>query len=148
MVRLERKVYHQKTKTLLGEAIEENTQIVDSMFINPYQLRIVKKFFPQAKIVLLTRNTADIWLNQQTFGKEPIDSKEWNEATNQIISMELNLIQIDLDDWLSNKKETIQELEKLFGTELKPYKSDKIKYWNQTLFPAGHWKNYKQFLGK
>jgi tetratricopeptide (TPR) repeat protein len=148
MVRLERKIYHQKVKALIGREIDEKAQIIDTMFINPYQLGIVKKFFPKAKVILLTRNTADIWLNQQTFGKEPIDSKEWNEATNQIISMGLNLTQINLDDWLSNKTETIQELEKIFNIELNPYSYDKSKFWNQTLFPAGHWKNYKSYLGK
>jgi tetratricopeptide (TPR) repeat protein len=147
MVRLERKIYHQKVKALLG-GIEEETQFVDAMYINPYQLGIIKKFFPEAKVILLTRNSADLWLSQQVYGAEPIDSKEWNEAKNQVISMGLNLIQIETNDWLNGKKETMKKLEEIFDKKLNPFKAKNIKYWNQTLFPEGHWKHYKQFLGQ
>ena len=148
MVRLERKIYHQKAKVLLSGIKEENATIVDCMYINPEQMILVKKFFPQAKIVLLNRDTADVWLNQKAFGAEPIDSKDWNETINQIISMGLNLEQINVDKWLENDKETLKQLSIIFDKDLIQNNINSQDYWRKSLFPKGHWKNYKNFLGQ
>lgn len=146
MVRLERKLYHQKAKVLMT-AIKEEVLFADCMYINPLQMTLVKKFFPNAKIILLTRDIKDIWLNQKIFGEEPIDSKNWNKAINQIVSMGLNITQIDIDKWLDNDKVTLKELSGVFSQELKKNKEEDQKYWRKTFFEKGHWQNYKEFLG-
>ncbi len=148
MVRLERKIYHQKVKALTTGIKEEIKTLVDCLYLNPEQMILVKKFFPQAKVLLLTRDTPDIWLNQKVFGEEPIDSKDWNEAVNQILSMGLNLEQIDADKWLENDAKTLQHLSKLFDKKLEKNTINSQDYWRKSLFAKGHWKNYKQFLGK
>ncbi|HFC30111.1 MAG TPA: tetratricopeptide repeat protein, partial [Oceanospirillales bacterium] len=148
MVRIERKIYHQKVKVLTSGIEQETPTIVDCMYINPEQMILVKKFFPNAKVVLLARDTPDIWLNQKAFGDEPIDSKDWNEAKNQIISMGLNLTQIDADKWLENDKETLNQLSELFEKDLAENEVAKQDYWRKSIFPKGHWKNYQQFLGQ
>lgn len=147
MIRLERKIYNQKAKALLAE-VEEKFLPIDCLYINPYQLILVKKFFPEAKIVLLTRDSQDIWLNQKVFGQEPVGADEWEEARHQIVSLGLSLTQISLEDWLENDSSTKQTLEKIFEKELEDYKPKSTKFWLQTHFPKGHWKNYKKYLGK
>lgn len=146
MVKLERELYHQKVKIYMGD-IEEETFVVDCMYINPSQMALVKKFFPNARIVLLNRDTTDIWLNQKVFGQEPIDSSDWDETLNQIISMDLNLIQIDYDLWQQNDTETIKKLTQIFKKELDHSEKAEQKYWRKTHFKKGHWKNYKKNLG-
>jgi tetratricopeptide (TPR) repeat protein len=148
MVRLERKIYHQKAKTLMMAVEEENPLITDCLFINPEQMILVKKFFPNAKVLMLTRDTPDIWLHQKVFGEEPVDSKDWNEAKNQILSLGLNLYQIDADKWLDNDEQTLIELSNIFEKELQEVKQEGIDYWRRTSFAKSHWKKYKDFLGQ
>ena len=145
MAILERKIYHQKAKVLMN-GIEEETLFADCMSINPCQIAIIKKFFPGATVVLLSRETNDIWLSQQVFGKEPIDSSQWDQVKNQIISMDLNLLQIDMDKWLENDKQTLNVLSKVFEKELKQHQEENTKYWRKSFFAKGHWKKYQDFL--
>ncbi|MCF6288088.1 MAG: tetratricopeptide repeat protein [Proteobacteria bacterium] len=146
-VALEREKYYLAAKALINST-EEGLIFADCLFINPPQLLRIKKFFPNAKVILLTRATADIWLHQKVFGQEPIASKDWNETINQIISMGLNLLQIDIDKWLNNDKQTLQELSTVFAQKLTKNKEKVPKYWRKWLFTQGHWKNYKEFLGQ
>jgi tetratricopeptide (TPR) repeat protein len=146
MVQLERELYHQKIKVYMN-GIEDNTFIADCMYINPTQMALVKKFFPDAQIVLLNRDTADVWLNQRVFGPEPVKSNDWNETVNQIISMDLNLIQVDYDLWQQNDSQTLNKLSQIFKKELGNYDKKEQKYWRKTHFKKGHWKNYKKYLG-
>ena len=145
--RLERKKYFQKAKTIRNDLSNEDL-IVDCMHINVFQLALIKKYFPKAKTILLSRNTPDIWLNQKILNKELVDSSEWNETKNQLISMGLNLVQIDIDLWQNNDKETLCLLTKVFGKELSHNKKSEQKYWQRTFFAKDHWKNYQQFLGQ
>ena len=145
--RLERRKYYQKAKTVKSE-LSHDDQIVDCMNINVFQMAIIKKFFPKAKTVLLSRNTPDIWLNQKILHKELIDSTDWNETKNQLISMGLNLVHIDLDLWLENDKETFNLLNEVFGKELQKSENNEQKYWQRTLLTKDHWKNYQQYLGQ
>lgn len=146
IVKIERKKYYQKAKVLVS-ALNEKSLLVDSMYINSYQAAIIKKCFPRAKVILLTRNSPDIWLNQKMLGQEPIDSTQWNETKNQLLTMGLNLTQIDYDLWQKNDEETINELSKIFDKELTHYDPKELNYWQKTLMDKDHWKNYKQFLG-
>jgi tetratricopeptide (TPR) repeat protein len=145
--RLERKKYFQKAKTVNSE-LSNDDLIVDCMNINVFQIALIKKFFPKAKTVLLSRNTPDIWLNQKILSKELIDSSEWNETKNQLISMGLNLIQIDFDLWQENDKQTFDILAKVFDKKLIQNGKGEQKYWERTFFAKNHWKNYQQFLGQ
>ena len=147
IIKIERKKYYQKAKVLVSN-MDENRLLVDCMYINSYQLAIIKKCFPKANVILLTRNSPDIWLNQKMLGEEPINSIHWNETKNQLISMGLNLTQIDFDLWQNNDKDTIDELSKIFDTQLNNYKNKEQNYWQKTLLSKDHWKNYQQFLGK
>lgn len=145
MVQLERELYQQKVKVYMGN-IDENKLLADCMYINPNQMALIKKFFPQAQIVILKRDTDDIWLNQKVFGSEPIDSSEWSETVNQILSMGLNVSQIDFDLWQQNDTETLNKLSQIFNKELDHSKKTEQKYWRKTHFKKGHWKNYKKYL--
>lgn len=139
-----RRRYREKVQGFLQNTIEG--KYVDCLYTNPHQLALIKKYFPHSPVILLTRATADIWINQQAFGQEQIDSKDWNESINHIISMGLNLITIDIDDWHKNDEETLNKLQTVFDEQLQPREDLEVKYWRKTLFTRGHWKNYKQFL--
>ena len=143
-VRVERNLYHEKAQALM--ATKEDILFADCFFTNPYQMAIIKKYFPKAPVILLTRDSADIWLNQKAFGEEPIESKNWNDSINQILSMGLNITEVNIDNWLANDEKILAQLSKIFKTELQDKPEEATKYWRKTFFPKGHWKNYKNFL--
>lgn len=145
MVRLERKIYHQKAKALTRN-LEENIQLVDCMYINPAQAAIIKKFFPQASVILLNRSKKDLKLNENVFDQEPITADEWDEAKDQIKNMGLNLTVVNADKWMDNDKETLKKLSKIFDKELTPHEENNQNYWQKIYFPKGHWKNYKDYM--
>lgn len=142
-VRKERKTYHQKAKKMMT-GLKEGKIFADTIYINTFQVAIIKKFFPQAKIILLNRNSDDIWLNQQAFGKEPINSSDWHNTISQIEKMELNLTKVNIDKWIDNDKKTLKKISKIFDKDLEVTKEPKQKYWQKTFFKKGHWKKYKK----
>jgi tetratricopeptide (TPR) repeat protein len=145
MVAKERDEYFNQANALLGNN-DSNQLFVDCLYTNAYQMATIKKVFPDAKVILLNRETADIWLNQQAFGKEPIESTGWNEEKNQIISISLDLTIIDIDKWLDNDKQVLKILSSIFEKDLTSDNKPTAEYWRRTFFPKGHWKNYKKFL--
>ncbi len=144
-VRLERKLYFQKARVLMT-ALIENSLFVDCMYLNPLQMTLVKKFFPNAKIVLLSRKEGDIKLNQKVFGKEPIEAKDWEKHKNQVIAMDLNVLEVNVDKWEEGDKDTLKQLSVVFEKELTKDKNEKVKYWRKNMFTKNHWKNYKDEL--
>lgn len=146
VVKNERYKYH-TIANALTKGSPQNDLFVDCMYLNFNQLATIKKVFSQAKIVLLKRDEQDIELNQEIFGLEPVKSEQWNEMCEQINSMELNIIEIDIDKWLNNDKETHKILSELFETEFSNNKVLEQNYWRKSILPKGHWKNYKGLIG-
>jgi tetratricopeptide (TPR) repeat protein len=145
-IRVDRDSYHQKAKVIMATE-EEKPLFADCLYINPYQMSVIKKYFPHAHVILLNRDSADIWLNQKAFGEESIAYKDWNESINQILSMGLNLTLVNIDEWLEGDEKLIKKLSKVFDTDLQANNAPPVKYWRTTFFPRGHWKNYKKHLG-
>ncbi len=145
MVKLERKLYQQKAKVMLGE---KTTMFVDCMYINPKQVAIIKKFFPLSKVLLLDRKKEDIAFNQTVFGKEPVSAEDWKAVKQQILDMDLDILEIDIDSWISNDEKTLKAIGEVFNKELSNKESQPVKYWRKSLFEKSHWKNYEEFLGK
>ena len=147
LVRIKRKQYKQKIKALLSLSIDDYN-VVDCLFANPKTVAKIKKYFPKATILFLTRDTPDIWLNQRAFNEEQVDAINWNEVKNQILTMGLNVIEIETDKWIENEKETFDKITKVFDKKLPKYKETREPFWKKTYFKKGHWKNYKDYLGK
>lgn len=145
-VKKERNNYYEKVQAMINS--KEQVLVADSMYINPYQFAIIKKIFPDAKVILLTRKEEDLELSEKAFGKEPLDVEQWNEAKQQIEDMELNLIKVNIDKWLENDKNLIEKLSDVFEKDLSKTKDAEPKYWQKNYFPKDHWKNYKKQLGK
>ena len=145
MVKLERQLYKQKAKVMMGP---ETEIFADCMYINPQQVAIIRKFFPQSKIILLKRALKDIEFNQTVFGQEPVSADEWQKAGKQISDMGLDVTEVDVDSWLSNDKATMESIGSIFKKELSNKESQPIKYWRKSLFDKGHWQNYEEFLGQ
>ncbi len=141
--RQERALYWQHIKPWLGE---EDRDVVDFMFLNPHQGTLIKRFFPEAKVLVLQRDTKDIALHQHAFGAEPVLANEWDDTVNQLINMGLNVEQIDSDKWLAGDEATLKHLHSLFNKPLeKPVLRD-VPWWRKSRFDAGHWKNYASHL--
>jgi hypothetical protein len=138
MVELERELYQQKAQVLLAN---KEAMFADCMYLNPKQASIIRKFFPQAKVIVLSREEKDMAFNQTVFGPEPIAAKDWQKAVQQVEKSGLNVVQIDCDDWLSNNTETLQILSKSFDKKL-DYQAKEQKYWRRSMFEKGHWKKY------
>ncbi len=144
-VAVERNKYH-KTAHALKTSVAQDTLFADCMYFNPNQLVTIKKIFPKANIIVLSREEKDIQLNQEVFGEEPIPSNQWKKAVEQAQSLGLNIIEIDTDKWLDNDKETMKILEKVFEKPLGKTEEKQQKFWRKSLFPKNHWKNYKDFM--
>ena len=145
IIRLERKKYQQKVKSLM-KIDESMATFVDCIFINPLHVAMIKRYFPNAKIILLTRETEEIWFNQKVFGEEQLTSNQWNDAKNKILSMNFNLLNVNIDKWLANDKETLNQINEKFELDFNPIKPVKTNYWQRTNFEKGHWKNYEKYL--
>jgi tetratricopeptide (TPR) repeat protein len=144
-IEVERQKYHSAANPL-KTGVDKDVLFADCMYLNPNQLTTIKKIFPKAKVILLTRNEKDIQLNQKVFGEEPIPSSQWKKTMEQVNSLGMNIIEVDADKWLENDKETMDKLETVFEKKLKKTKENQQKYWRKTLFPKNHWKNYKNLL--
>ncbi len=145
MVSLERELYQDKAMQMTKQTTGDRL-LADAMYVNPHQLAIVKKFFPEAKVVFLNRDTADIWLSQVVFQAEQIESSEWTKTKNQIVAMGLNITEVDIDNWLQADKQTLETLSNVFEQELLKPETPKTDYWQKEFFEKSHWKNYKQYL--
>ncbi len=140
----ERTVYWDHIKPWLGG---EDRDVVDFMFLNPHQAKLIKRFFPEARVVVLQRNSPDIWLHQHAFGAEPIEAKDWTRTVNQLIGMGLNVEQVNTDKWLAGDEATLKHLQSIFNKPLeKPVLRD-VPWWRTSRFEEGHWKSYAKHLG-
>jgi len=119
---------------------------VDFMFLNPHQAKLIKRFFPEARVVVLQRNSPDIWLHQHAFGAEPIVAKDWTRTLNQLIGMGLNVEQVNTDKWLAGDEATLKHLQSIFNKPLEKPKLRDVPWWRTSRFDEGHWKNYASHL--
>ena len=143
MVKTERQLYHQKAKVMLGA---ETTTFADCMYLYPKQTAIIRKFFPQSKVILLSRNIEDIKFNQTVYGEEPVNAKDWESVKEQVLSIGLNVLEVNIDSWLSNEEETLKAIGLIFNKKMSQEESKPVKYWRKSLFDKNHWKNYKELI--
>ncbi len=144
VIQNERAVYWERLKPWLGK--EQDKDVVDFMFLNPHQGVLIKRFFPEAKVIVLQRHSQDIWLHQHAFGPEPIAAKDWVSTINQLINMGLNVEQINTDQWLQGDETTFKHLSSLFNKSLEPPRVRQLPWWRKGRFDAGHWKHYASHM--
>jgi len=146
-IRLKRKRYKQKIKDLIKIDIAEH-KIVDCVETNPRTVATIKKFFPKARLLFLTRKKKDIWLNQKFFSQETVLAKIYPTVKKQILTMGLDVLEVDVDKWISGNAKTTEAIGAFLDMELVKNKNEKTEYWKKTNFNKKHWKKYKNKTGK
>ncbi len=140
-----RKKYTKKLKKLVNKDIQ---MVVDIMPLLPINLAIIKRIFPQAQVLLLSRNFADLRLHNRVFGSHQVHYLQFSKVVNQMVAMNPNMTLVDIDAWQNQDKVAKQKVEKVFGIELKPFSLVGVKPLERLMFPFMHWKNYKQQLNE
>ena len=139
-IHLLRKKYRQKIRRRFAE----EKPIVDIMPCDPLAAIIIKRIYPDAHVVLLSRNSLDIHLDQLIHGPGRIHSDQMKPILNQIISLGMDTTVIDVDSWQAGSEDSIEKLAELIQQPLKPVKPTVDSPLKRGLLPMGHWRNYKK----
>jgi len=139
-IHLLRKKYHKKIK----RTFPPEQRVVDLMPCDPIAAIIIKRIYPDAQLLLLSRNSLDIHLDQMIHGPSHIHSDQMKPIMNQIISLGLDTTVIDIDAWLTNSEEAVEKLAELTQRELQPVETLAPSPFQRQLLPMGHWRNYKK----
>ena len=133
----------------LNQVITDETQTVaDFIPLSPINLGIIKRIFPQARVLVLSRNFADLRLHNRVFGSYQVHYLQFSKVANQMVAMNPNVALVDIDAWQSQDATTLQHIEKVFGPEVKPFSMADVKPLDRLIFPFMHWKNYQQQLNE
>lgn len=142
-IHLLRKKYLKQTRAL---AHSGSGKIVDFIPFSMSSAAIIKRIFPAAQVLILTRNLPDFNLHQRVFGVDQIAFAEFTKVFNQMIALNLNLSLVDVDLWKKNDATTSQRLHLVFGSDIEPYQTSKVSALEQTLLPYMNWKNYSGLM--
>lgn len=133
----------------LNQVIDHATQTVaDIMPFTPLNLAIIKRVFPQAQVLVLTRNFADLRLHDRIFGSFQVHYLQFSKVTNQMVAMSPNVSLVDIDAWQNQEATTLKNIQNVFGSEVKPFTLTEAKLLDRMIFPFKHWKNYQQQLNE
>ncbi len=139
--------FRKKYVKQLNLLIDNNTQnIADFIPFSPINLAIIKRVFPKAQVLVLSRNFADLRLHNHVFGSFQVHYSQFSKVINQMVAMNPNLSMVDIDAWQDGDEMTINNIEKVFGDNLTPFKVSDVTPLDRLIFPYMHWKNYQQQL--
>ncbi|WP_395374021.1 tetratricopeptide repeat protein [Marinicella sp. W31] len=139
-IHLLRKKYRQKMK----RKFPPEQPVIDVIPCDPIAAIIIKRIYPDASLLLLSRNSLDIHLDQLIHGPGRIHSDQMKPILNQIISLGLDISIIDIDAWVGNNEEAVSTLSELLSDKLKPAEMTAQSPFQRQLLPMGHWRNYKK----
>lgn len=140
-----RKKYTKQLKHVLAEDAEK---VADFLPFTPLNIAIIKKVFPQAQVVVLSRNFADLRLHNRVFGTQQIHYTQMSKVINQMINMSPNLKVVDIDAWQSKEAMPVQNIKQVFGSEVTDFKLAEGSPLDRVIFPFMHWKNYQKQLNQ
>ena len=133
----------------LNQVISDETQAVaDFIPLSPINLAIIKRIFPQAHVLILSRNFADLHLHNRVFGSYQVHYLQFSKVINQMVAMNPNVGLVDIDAWQNGDVTAKQSIEKVFGTAVKAFAVADVKPLDRLMFPFMHWKNYQQQLNE
>jgi len=125
-----------------------STQTVDFMPFSPMNVAVIKRIFPQARVLILSRNFADLRLHNMIFGQFQIHYATFSKLTNQMIALNPNVQLVDIDAWQNKDPNTIDVINTYFGSSCQPFSLADNKPLDRMIFPYMHWKNYQQQLSE
>ncbi len=138
-------LWRKKYTKQLRQIIDEDTTVVaDFLSYHPINVAVIKKIFPQANVLVLTRNFADIRLHNRVFGQYQVHYTEFSKITNQMVAMNPNVSLLNVDDWQNHDEQAETTMKRIFGDQVKPFEKTSISPLDQLMLPYMHWKNYPQ----
>ena len=122
--------------------------LVDFIPFSLINLAVIKKVFPQAQVLILSRNFADLRLHNRVFGTYQIHYNQISKVINQMIALSPNFSTVDIDAWQNKDANAVQSIEKIFGSEASSFHLAQVKPLDRMMFPFMHWKHYQKHLNQ
>lgn len=140
-------LWRKKYTKQLNLALKDNPEmVVDFLPFSPLNAAIIKRVFPQAHVMVLSRNIADLRLHSQVFGAHQVHYSDFAKVVNQMIAMNPNVALVDIDAWQANDPVALEHIQRIFGSATKPFNTTELTPLDRMMFPHMHWKNYQQQL--
>ncbi|MCB1582894.1 MAG: tetratricopeptide repeat protein [Marinicella sp.] len=136
------------TKQLKQVLIDDAEVMIDFLPFSPLNVAIIKKVFPQAQVLILSRNFADLRLHNRVFGSQQIHYSQMSKLTNQMITLNSKLKVVDIDAWQNQEPQPMQDIHDIFGMHVNDFKLVEGSALDRVIFPYMHWKNYQQQLNQ
>lgn len=144
-IHLLRKKYTKHLQQVLSDDAE---QVVDFIPFSPINVALIRRIFPQAHVVVLNRNFADLRLHNQVFGSYQVHYSQFSRLTNQMIGLNPNVTMLDIDGWHQKDEAVMQAVMKVFGPTNEALVIEDTRPLDRLMFPYMHWKNYQQYLNQ
>lgn len=135
-----RKKYQKNMQRLYSST----AHLVDILPCNPLLAILIKRIYPDAQLILLSRNSLDVHLDQFIHGPGNIYSDQLQSILNQIIGLGMSTLVVDFDQWIDNDKQTIKKLSDLLNTQFSSVSVEKTLLYQRSMIKSGHWRNYKK----
>lgn len=133
----------------LNQIVKSNTKsVIDFIPLSPIHLATIKRIFPQAQVLVLSRNFADLRLHNRVFGSYQVHYLQFSKVVNQMVAMNPNVSLVDLDAWQNQDEVAEKNIQTIFGTRVKPFNMAEVKPLDKLMFPYMHWKNYQKQLNQ
>jgi tetratricopeptide (TPR) repeat protein len=140
-----RKKYTKHLKLMLTKDTE---MIADFIPFSPINVAVIKKVFPQAQVLVLSRNFADLRLHNRVFGTYQLHYSQVSKVINQMITLNSNLKVVDIDAWQNKEAQPIKNIHDIFGSQVSDFELAGGSPLDRVIFPYMHWKNYQQQLNQ
>lgn len=142
-------LWRKKYTKQLNQVIQDDTEIVaDFIPLTPMNMAVIKRIFPQAHVLILSRNFADLRLHNHVFGNYQVHYSQFTKAANQMVAMNPNVSLIDIDAWQNGDETALQKIDQMFGPGVEPFAMAEVTPLDRLMFPFMHWKNYQKQLNK
>lgn len=142
-------LWRKKYTKHLKQVIDNDTEtVIDFMPFSPMNVAVIKKIFPQADVLVLSRNFADLRLHNRVFGTRQVHYAQLSKVLNQMIAINPNVTVVDIDAWQNKESTPVQNIERIFGSAVKAFKLAECTPLDRVIFPFLHWKNYQQHLNQ
>ena len=140
-----RKKYSKQLKPIIGESTE---MVADFIPFSPINVAVIKKIFPKAHVLILSRNFADMRFHNHVFGTYQLHFSQISKASNQMVAMNPNVSLVDIDAWQNKESNACENIQKIFGPKISNFKLADATPLDRMIFPYMHWKNYQQQLNQ
>lgn len=142
-------LWRKKYSKHLNQVTQNATDpLVDFIPFSLINLAVIKKVFPQAQVLILSRNFADLRLHNRVFGTYQIHYNQISKVINQMIALSPNFSTVDIDAWQNKDANAVQSIEKIFGSQASDFSLAQVKPLDRMMFPFMHWKHYQKHLNQ